>query len=253
MSDEELLAYHAGALDAAARARVEARLAGDPEARARLADWAAQDAALTQAFGDPASEPVPERLSAVIAEARNTAAPSPAWTFGLSRIAAAVALLAVGAAGGWFAHGPAAPQPGTSLAQAATTAYRTYVTEVVHPVEVPASDAAHLTSWVSKRLGHPIHAPDFATLGFRLMGGRVLPGEPGTAAQFMYENDLGQRITLYVTQRAQGEDDTAFRFFDEGRESGFWWVDGPFGYALVGDISRDALRKIATAAYEQLI
>ncbi|MFC2968531.1 anti-sigma factor family protein [Acidimangrovimonas pyrenivorans] len=249
LSDEELLAYHAGALSEAEQAQVAARLAEDPAAQVRLADWAEQDAALAAAYGPVAEEPVPARLSAVIAGARR---PGRGAGGAYLRIAAAVALLAIGAGGGWLARGPGAPLPGHSLAQAAADAYRTYAVEVVHPVEVRASDADHLTGWISKRLGHPIHAPAFDKLGYRLMGGRVLPGDTGAAALFMYENDAGRRVTLYVAPQGTKGDDTAFRFFSKGQDQGFWWTDGPFGYALVGDIRREDLRRIATAAYDQL-
>jgi anti-sigma factor RsiW len=258
LSDEDLLAYHAGALSDADREQVEARLAQDPTARDRLADWAEQDAALAAAYGPLSEAPVPPRLSAVVAAAR-TSAFRPAGRArallrrpNLRQVAAAVALLAIGAGGGWLSRGPGAPLPGRSLAQAATEAFRTYAVEVVHPVEVPASNAAHLTGWISKRLGHPIHAPAFDKLGYRLMGGRVLPGDTGTAALFMYENDAGRRVTLYVAPRGAKGGDTAFRFFSKGQDQGFWWADGPFGYALVGEIGRADLRRIAIAAYDQL-
>ena len=258
LSDDLLLAYHAAALAPEARDDVARRLAGDDAARRRLADWAAQDTALAAAYGPVADELVPERLAALVAAARRTpTAPrrAPGRARSLARIlapvAAALALLALGAAGGWLAHRPAAPTAET-FARAATEAYRTYAVEVVHPVEVPASNAAHLTGWLSKRLGHPIHAPAFDRLGFRLMGGRVLPGETGAAAQFMYEDAAGKRITLYVAPKGGGGD-TAFRFFHSGATRGFWWIDGALSYALVGDIGRDALRRIAVAAYDQLI
>ncbi|GHD98649.1 hypothetical protein U879_14245 [Defluviimonas sp. 20V17] len=253
LSDEELLAYHAGALSEAERAQIAARLAADPAAQARLVDWVAQDAALAAAYGAVAEDPVPARLTAVVAAARNPAHPGArGWRGALTRSAAALVLLAMGAGGGWLARGPGAPPPGRSLAQAATEAYRTYAVEVVHPVEVPASDGAHLTGWISKRLGHKIHAPAFGKLGYRLMGGRILPGDTGTAALFMYENDAGGRVTLYVAPRGGKTGDTAFRFFSKGQDQGFWWTDGPFGYALVGEIGREDLRRIAIAAYDQL-
>jgi anti-sigma factor RsiW len=32
----------------------------------------------------------------------------------------------------------------------------------------------------------------------------------------------------------------------------FYWIDGPFGYALAGDIERSELQKIARGVYQQL-
>jgi anti-sigma factor RsiW len=45
------------------------------------------------------------------------------------------------------------------------------------------------------------------------MGGRLLPAEDGPAAQFMYENGTGERLTLYF--RNGIGDETAFRYHEE--------------------------------------
>jgi len=77
----------------------------------------------------------------------------------------------------------------------AIAAHRTYSVEVRHPVEVDAGQEAHIVQWLSKRLGHQLIVPDLTVAGFRLMGGRLLPAEDGPAAQFMYENGTGERLT----------------------------------------------------------
>jgi len=244
IAQDRLLAYFEGALPAEEAREVEARLPGDPEARATLAEWERQNAMLAALYDPVADEPVPDRLRAVLHPQRHRA------PIGFRRLAAALVLLAVGGAGGWFAatltHGP-----GVTVAGEAMNAYVTYASEVRHPVEVEATQAAHLTGWLSKRLGHKIAAPDFASRGFHLMGGRLLPGETGPAAMFMYDNETGQRITLYVAP-SSGEE-TAFQFAETDRAKSFWWLDGPFCYAVVGDVSRETLRQIALDAYDQLM
>jgi len=241
----QLLAYFESALPADEAAALAALLPADPEAQAQLAAWERQNAAIRALYGPVADEPVPDRLHAVL---RQTPRRRPAP---LLQAAAVAGLLAIGASGGWLAADlrPTAPR---TMAEAALSAHRTYVVEVAHPVEVGAQDAQHLTAWVSKRLGHPIAAPDFAAQGFRLMGGRVLPGETGAAAMFMYENDTGHRITLYVAPE-NTKAETAFQFFEEGGTQSFYWVDAGLSYAVTGDIPREALRRIAVAAYDQLI
>ncbi len=222
----------------------------DADVRRKLADWEQQDAALRALYDPVAEEPVPARHRAVIAAARST---RPRVPPAYLRLAAAIALLAVGAAGGWFAALRLdAGSPGPELAAEALRAYATYVVEVAHPVEVPASDEAHLVTWLSKRLGHPITPPDLAAQGFHLLGGRVVPDTNGTAALMMYEDDLGRRITLYVAPSAD-DAETAFRFVQSAGARGFWWLDQGIGCALVGDLPRDTLRAIAVAAYDQLV
>lgn len=65
-------------------------------------------------------------------------------------------------------------------------------------MEVAADQEAHLVAWLSKRLGTPLKVPRLDTLGFGLVGGRLLPGDQGPVAQFMYQDGQGQRLTLYV-------------------------------------------------------
>jgi len=46
--------------------------------------------------------------------------------------------------------------------------------------------------------------------------------------------------------------DTAFRFAQQGATNVFYWVDGPLGYALAGDVGRDELSAVAQGVYRQL-
>lgn len=259
---ELLLAYHAGELGPEEAEALAQRIAQDAEATATLAAWDAQDAALARLSAPIAAEPVPERLLAVLRRAEELPAPPallPAVPW--RRLAASVALLGLGLAAGWLLRGAEAPGAvvagGESLALAALSAHDTYVVEVAHPVEVAASEGAHLTGWISRRLGHEIRPPDFLAQGFVLLGGRILPSAPdasGTApaALFMYENGLGQRLTLYVAPQGPGVE-TAFRFHEEGETRSFYWTDRDLSYAIVGDIPRETLRAMATLAYQQLI
>lgn len=223
-------------------------LPADPEARATLAAWQAQDAALDALF-PPDAGPLPERMRATLAAAR--AAP-PRRHSALRAIAAGLALFALGTGTGWLIAPSPAPGTGPTLAAAALRAHETYVVEVAHPVEVQAAEEAHLVKWLTKRLGQPVTAPDFAASGFHLIGGRLLPGDTAPAALFMYENDQGQRLTLYISpESATG--DSAFRFVEANGNQGFWWTDGGLGCAIIGPVGREAMRAIALSAYEQLI
>ncbi|HSS83594.1 MAG TPA: anti-sigma factor, partial [Reyranella sp.] len=175
----------------------------------------------------------------------------------MSLIAAAVAIFVVGGSAGWFANGlrPAQPvltaqAPTTAIAQGAAAAYRTFVVEVAHPVEVGVAQETHLLQWLSKRLGHKLEAPDLAPFGYRLMGGRLLPGGSGAAAQLMYEDTAGKRLTLYV--RAADGTETAFRFQQDGDAATFAWIDQGFGFAVTATASREELLPIAEAVYKGL-
>lgn len=246
LSDEELIAYFEDGLPPAERAALEARLAQDPRAQALLEDWTRQNEDIRALYGETDAEPVPARL-------REALRPPPAPRAPLLRQAlAAMALLALGLVGGWAGHarlGPGTPAP--ALADAALTAHRTYVVEVVHPVEVPASQRDHMDSWMSKRIGAPVSPPDLSASGFALMGGRILPAGDRVAGLYMYENAQGLRITLFVAQQEAG--DSAFRFGGDRQTESLHWAEGGLGFVLTGALPRDALRQMATSAYEQLL
>jgi anti-sigma factor RsiW len=252
LTEDELIAYFEGALAADVVADVSARLVDDADARALLASWAAQNEALGVLYPAPPGDAVPQAMADMIARARADGMPMERGRGGW-RVAASVAILAIGLAGGWFARDLALPAvPSQTVAIAALQAHQTFVGEVKHPVEVLASDAAHMNTWMSKRLGRDMQPPDLAASGFALLGGRIVPSATGPAGLYMYENTQGQRITLYILpDTAAGSQ--SFQFRQDGATQSFFWLDDNLSCAVVGDIPRDALRAIAVAAYDQLI
>jgi anti-sigma factor RsiW len=134
----------------------------------------------------------------------------------------------------------------------AAMAYAVYTPEVRHPVEVTGDQEQHLVAWLTKRLGGEVRAPKLDNLGFLLVGGRLLSGDEGPGALFMYENSDGQRVTLYVGHHEQAERNTSFRYAERENISVFYWYDGPFAYALAGEIGRAGLIDLAEAVYQQI-
>ena len=78
-------------------------------------------------------------------------------------------------------------------------------------------------------------------MGIPLVGERLLPADTGPAAQFMYENASGLRLTLFVRINQNHKGDTGFRFNSQNGINVFYWVDGALGYALSGEIAKDDL------------
>jgi len=245
--EDDLLRHVDGALPPERAASVERAAAADPQLAARLEADRTVGRALHAAFDPILSEALPQRLAAVQPRRRLAA---------VGRAAAAVALVAVGAAGGWFARDVLAPHAAqapaaAALPYAAATAHRVFAVEVRHPVEVGANEEAHLVQWLSRRLGSPIRSPRLDDFGYQLVGGRLLVAAGGPAAQLMYQTAAGQRLTLFVATNPENRE-TAFRFAEENGASVFYWYDGPLGYALSGEIGRDALLPIARAVYDRL-
>jgi len=254
LSEEILHAYVDGGLTSDERGAVEAHLALHPETAARARAWMSQNEALHQVYDRVLEEPHNVRV-----DTRPRAANAP---FFWRNVAGLAATLVVGIAIGFVAHdywSPGAGASRTSIARQALLAHAAYVPEVRHPVEVTAREEQHLVAWLSKRLDAPLKAPSLVPSGYQLLGGRLLPAPASSAAAdkaapvalFMYENAQGKRLSLLV-RREVPNTDTAFRFTQEGHTAVFYWIDGPFGYALAGDINKDELATLARLVYQQL-
>jgi anti-sigma factor RsiW len=265
LTEDQIHALVDGQLAAGELAALQARLAQEPDAQASVLKWQQQRDALRGLHQRVLDEPVPSVLRSA---ARQTAASQQElnqwWRWG--GLAASV-MLAFGV--GWFSHTAwqsEVSSPAAALAKArsvqdfarqASLAHAVYSPEVRHPVEVTAAEQEHLVQWLSKRVGKPLKVPHLGALGYELVGGRLLPGEAGARAQFMFQNMAGTRITLYlgaVAPMAGGPDplETRFQFAADGPIPSFYWIDQGFGYALAGPVPRDALLKLAEAVYRQL-
>jgi Predicted transmembrane transcriptional regulator (anti-sigma factor) len=206
-------------------------------------EYAAQTAMIKQHFDPVMTEPIPARMHLR----------KPPWI----GYAKAAMVFAVGIAVGLAVPMLRSTLPGNTLAaqqlpSRAARAHLVYASEVRHPVEVDASQQDHLVKWLSKRLDTDLKVPVLAKDGYELLGGRLLPGNDGPVAQFMYQDPSGKRLTLYVTRPRKGEELTAFRFAQEGPVSVFYWIDKDCGYALSGEVDRPTLARVASTVYKQL-
>jgi anti-sigma factor RsiW len=247
----ELHAYVDGELAAEERAEAEALLGSVPADLELARELRQLNEALKRRYAHKLEESVPPQLQEAVARfggVRHRLAP---WA--LARWAAAAVLLLSAGAAGYVARAMLAEPRGPELAFVATAlgAHTVYVPEVRHPVEVKA-DEAHLVRWLARRVGADVRAPSLVGLGWRLMGGRLLPDQKGLpAAQFMYEDKSGRRLTLYV-RKETGLNNTAFRFYERDGFGSFYWIDRPLAYALSGRVSREELSGLAEAVYAQL-
>lgn len=255
IAEDDLMAFVDGRLDPARAAHIEHQAQLDHELAATLSALRAQQQALRASLDPVLDEAIPARLLRI----------KPGSSFSWSRIAAAIAWIALGVIlGSQFSH-PVFPDktslastPGTTqdlprFVHQAVVAYGVFAPEVRYPVELGSAEAQALNTWLSTRLQREMQAPDLTRLGFSLMGGRLLPGETNKpAAQFMYEDRHGQRITMYLRGMAEPTAETAFRFVQRGEVNTFYWVEGDWGYALSGELSRHQLLQIARAIHGYL-
>ena len=243
VSEDELGAYVDGELPADHRGAVEAWLATHLDDAAKVAAWRKQAELIRERYGAVADEVPPQRFNVNRLTRRSYGA--------IAAAAAVVAAFVAGGVLGWTVRGVDAASPSdlTRFTADALDAYRLYVVEVRHPVEVPGDQRPHLDAWLSKRVGSPLRAPELDKIGLKLVGGRLLPGPTGPTAFFMYETPSGERFTLYCGRTV--DRDTALRYTTGPQNAAYYWVDGDLAYVLSGPAEQDKLHAIAQAAYDQ--
>lgn len=265
LTHDELNALVDGQLTPGQRAAALARAANDPPGSDTLQAWQDQREVLRGLHRELLDEPIPETLLATVQRStRERQALDPWWRWG--GMAAGVLLTF---AVGWTAHGQFGNTPlhaagnaaraSQAFAHQAALAHAVFVPEVRHPVEVGAAQQEHLVQWLSKRLGKSLKVPLLASQGYELVGGRLLPGDAGARAQFMFQNSSGVRVTLYLgaldgspTAGKPASTETAFRYSADGPVPAFYWTDQGFGYALSGSVAREELMHLAEQVYRQL-
>ena len=240
IGDDDLHAYLDRRLPPGRLAAIEAYLAANPEEVARLARYAEHDTMLAGALQAKLMEPIPCRLrvAGIVAQQRRRRAGH------LVRAAAVLLVAAASGAGGWFGRAWTGGADGLHAAtENAVTAYQTFSVEVRHPVEVRAEEGAHLQQWLSNRLQRPLIPPDLSSLGYRLIGGRVLPAAAVPAAQLMYDDDHGGRLTVYA--QPLGIDGEEFHYTKQGDVRTVVWAEERMVLAVTGRVPQDALIAVA--------
>jgi anti-sigma factor RsiW len=265
ITEADLHAFVDGQLAPARRAEIDCFLANNPEDMKRVQDWEDQNARLHRLLDPVLGEPLPLELP--------LRPQATVWHW--RGLAAGIAVAIVSAGGAWMTRGAmdadtvrlalATSEPSTStgpvrtadrsdlsgFARRAAIAHVVYSPDLRRPVEVGADQEQALVAWLTKRMGSSVRAPSLGTVGFELIGGRLLPGDDGPVAQFMYGDAAGQRLTLYVTREVDDKD-TSFRFGKDGPVNVFYWVEHHFGYAISAGADRETLLKVSQEVYRQL-
>lgn len=244
ITTDDLHAYVDGQLTPERAAKVETYLAANSEAAAEVADYRRINALLGKAYDPVMDEPIPAAQVAVVA-ARGRRAALP--------MAAALVGMVLGGAIGWGAHGLGSPGAGdTELIARSSVAYDVYAPEKRHPVEVSASEADHLSAWLSNRMGMTLKIPRLGDLGFELVGGRLMAGDHAPAALLMYENADGRRMVLYLRNDLPPEKANNFDYSRRNDTGVVAWSEGAVGFGLAGGFSEKELLPAAHLVKAQL-
>jgi len=249
LSEDDLHAYADNQLSPERAQEISAALTREPALAGRVAEIRRQNALLRDALDPWLTEPLPREL--LLASARSSTHSRLPW---LRPALAVAASLVIGAGVGWIGRGEILQLEGTPVTfprQAALT-HALYAADANRPVEVWAAEEQRLVTWLSKRLGLQLRAPDLQRVGFSLVGGRLVAGNEQPGALFMYEDADRHRISLLVRKDNVPSHETAFRYAYEDGVGVFYWIDDRCGYAISGRIDKGQLLSIARVVYGQL-
>ena len=195
-----LSAYLDGELPEAEARAVAAGLAQDPLVQADYDALLRTDDAITKAFAAMLHDPVPEALvqslqRADLAPPAANSRLAPRWGMAL---AASVALLTVGGIGGSYLTRQISPpqQLAAGWLDQIAEYHSVYASQGRHLVEVPASEQAHLETWLSDQTGVAFTVPDLSASGLAFRGARLLVVSGKPVAQLMYTDAAGQVIAV---------------------------------------------------------
>lgn len=257
IQEDDLHAYVDNQLSEEKRKAVEDLMQNDRTVAEKIHQWQQQNEAISIYFDKTSFDDIPEQLN-IDAFNNNTETKNnivkPLGSRKYYAIAASLLLMVASGSGGWFAHGVfnSTQQSTPSFVKLAISAYEVFSVEVLHPVEVGVDKKDHLLAWLSKRIDHPIKVPELEKYGFKLLGGRLLSmQESRPAAQFMFENNKGKRVTLLVSKSAIYKDRDLI-FQKEKTVNSFYWMDSEVAYSVSGKIDREKLRKLSKDIYQQI-
>lgn len=257
LDNETLNAYADGELDEAARAAVEAALARDPAACARLARIRRTSLLARSAVDALSRKPVPAPLSDAVLPATPEPAralsgwPVAAWGGGLGLVLGLGLALLVDDPGGPVEPLVAARQVGWHQ-QAAW--FHDLVGErhaAARPLllDIPHQEPEVLEIGLLERLGNEIFVPDLGPYGLSLLGARLLVERAQPLAQIFYRDGQGDLVSLLIAlDRAPDAAPDQVRVGDLLVLS---WREGGRAYVLVGEPEQERLSVLATQVAEQ--
>ena len=245
--DIDLMAYADGELDADAACAVEAAVAADPEARAKVEMFRQTSsllkAACAETFYSTGHSTGLDHLR--VPYARSARAVT------RRRAAVAAACLATGLAG--FGGGKLASLPPSArdaLLDEVAEYHEVFSREDAHLVEVPAARTAELQEWLGQRLGRPLLVPDLSMLEMRFAGGRMLVIDGKPVGELMYLRGSGPPVALCVTRLDGAAQPLRLDVRHDLRLAS--WTDGSHAYVVVGELDEQAATDVADSVAAQL-
>lgn len=248
ITELDLLAYADGQYtgNPAMVAAVDSWLSDHPEDSVRMQAYCAQTAALRRAYGPRISEPVPDRLLAVI---ENDARPF--FPRVMTRAAAAIALVALAAATGWFVgYGDrSVDRPTQSFVNLVEQDYERS-TGTVGASGTYAAQSASLER-LSQRISFSLRVPDLSALGYSVVDSGVMRKNEEEVNWLVFAGSDRRHFTLFLKPRWQ-EPTRKPKIQRSSDVSLAYWFEGPLASAIATRLPEDETMKIAEAVRSAL-
>ncbi len=254
VTEADLHAFIDHQLSPERRAVVTEWLLNHPEDAARVEQYQLISDQLHANFDPIADQEIPDSLMQIVGGLKKM--DKTPW---LHKGSIAASLMLVGILTGWFGNTIFQDSDSSfmlvNLVKPAAFAHNVYTSDSRYPVEIKSKNQSQLIEWLSDRLRTKIKAPNLASMGYRLIGGRLIPSTNRMAAQFMYEYADGKKITLYVRRVSSLPYEKSQSQFNQSKKDGvhiIYWRQGEMGYAVSGALDDETLNSIAKASREQI-
>jgi anti-sigma factor RsiW len=240
--DAKLAAYVDGELDPAETPGIEALIASNPAAEAKVRELRSVGALLRAACSETRyTAPLPWRDRRQ--ERGRTAARA-----GVAA-AAAVLIAVLSFEVGWRL-GSRPPAARDVLVEEVASYHRLYARETEHLVELPAAQPEKLVAWLHDRLGRPVAIPDLTSRGYTFAGGRLLVINNQPVAQLLFTRP--GEIALGVCLTPADREDPAVRVDHLDRLAVVSWADAHMTWVVVGEVPEPAARDLADQIMRQM-
>lgn len=258
-----LCAYIDGELGEAEKTELETLLARDEDAKALYEKLKAGSAFGNTAFEDFLHDPVPLALVRQIKQGSGINPKAERVTIAAASVrsariwprvmAASVALVLVGGATGFIigtANNVAEP---TKLASTRTWLddiadyHRIYSRQKERLVEVPASDAPKIETWLASSVGVPFTIPNLTGKGLNFEGARLLVANGKPVAQLLYRNADGDVFAICFLKDSDSPQSDTFSESIRNDLGMVSWQRGGASFVVVGPSATVGLHDLAEA------
>ncbi|MEO1746235.1 MAG: anti-sigma factor, partial [Pseudomonadota bacterium] len=125
-----------------------------------------------------------------------------------------------------------------------------YANQVRHLVEVPASEADHIQTWLTATVGADVKIPDLSDHGLSFQGARLLVAAGKPVSQLMFTDADDRVVALCMIRTDKPADATVDRVIGDFELVS--WGGAEANFVMVGDADRSDLSAIVETATPQV-